>query len=523
MEEHTAGNLKVYTYHGANRNRKPSFLAAHDIVLTTYSTLASDAGTRGGGGLLKVDWLRVILDEAHTIKNSKTLTAKAAQALRAERRWAVTGTPIQNSLMDLQGLTAFLRLEPASDRSLFLRSIERPIKNRDPLGLKRLQVLMGGIALRRTKQQRRGGVPLVSLPARRVSTLTVSLDAATRAKYRKWEEAGQRIVGAHLAASTLLQNYTAILEIILRLRQICCHAGLVPQEDPTFSAQLQAPSAALTPEAQAALVALLKAGLEEDCPVCLSPPDPPCITICKHIFCRRCIETVIARDKPSCPMCRGPVRAADLVELPEAEAEEAEAQAGPAAAAAAAGGVGASAKIAVLVARLKADEAAAAEGGGPPVKSCVFSQFVGFLDLVEPALKEEGFNCLRLDGRTPAAQRGPLLRAFGSKEAGSPTVLLVSLKAGGTGLNLVSASRVHMLDQWWNPAVEEQAMDRVHRLGQTRDVQVYRYCCKGTIEERILELQEVKRELMKAAFDRRSAQDVRNMRLRDVRLLMAME
>ncbi|KAL4458507.1 hypothetical protein ABPG75_013372 [Micractinium tetrahymenae] len=518
IEEHCAGNLSVCLYHGPDRDERVTALSQHDVVITTYNILAQDVGLKNGA--CKVDWLRVVLDEAHTIKNPKTQMAKACHALKAGRRWAVTGTPLQNSLQDLHGVCRFLHLEPLDDRSLFMRTIERPIKQRDPTGLKRLQVLMASIALRRTKDHQVNGRPLVALPPKTVHIVAVELDRVSREKHERWQEAGRRIIQQHLNEGTLLTNYTMVLEILLRLRQICCHASLAPGEDPTFLAQQSPASAQLTPELAAQLQALLKEGLEEDCPICLDVLRTPVITLCKHIFCRRCIDAVMARDKPSCPMCRGHIAAADLVELPEEEPDPTQADASPAkpadgagsSAAAAAGGPG-SAKVTALLQQLREDAAAGA-------KSIVFSQFTSFLDVVGTALAAEGFATGRLDGKTSAKRRAELLRTFQSGVAGAPSVLLVSLKAGGVGLNLTAASRVHMLDPWWNPAVEEQAMDRVHRLGQTRDVHIFRYCVKDSIEERILALQEQKRDLMKVAFDRRRPEEVREMRINDVRLLM---
>ncbi|GAB4821905.1 hypothetical protein N2152v2_008951 [Parachlorella kessleri] len=539
LEEHTRGSLKarvtwgrcVCVYYGQDRDRRVSSLAGHDVVLTTYNILAQEAGLKTG--LLKVDWLRVVLDEAHTIKNGKTQTAKAAQGLRAERRWAITGTPIQNSLQDLHGLMAFLQLEPLHDKALFLRTIERPIKSGDPTGLLRLKVLLNTVALRRTKDLRVNGRPLVALPPRNVHLVTVQLSREERHKYERWEEAGQRIVQRHLSSDTLLQNYTAVLEIILRLRQICDHAALCPGEDPVFAAEATA-GQALTPEATEMLIQLLKArsGLDDDCPICLSQMNNPCITVCKHIFCKRCIETVMARDKPSCPMCRGPISPAGLVELPEEEPPtQTQQQQGEGGGSPQKGGLpgqtgsgasSSSSKIAELMKRLKeaAGEGGAVGGGERPIKSVVFSQFTSMLDLLEPVLAAEGMSYVRLDGSTSAKKRGDLLRSFHSHAPGSPQVLIASLKAGGVGLNLTSASRVHLLDPWWNPSVEDQAMDRVHRLGQTRPVEVYRYACDDSIEERMIELQEQKRQLMKAAFERKREEDVRQMRINDVRLLM---
>jgi SNF2 family DNA or RNA helicase len=129
-------------------------------------------------------------------------------------------------------------------------------------------------------------------------------------------------------------------------------------------------------------------------------------------------------------------------------------------------------------------------------KSLVFSQWTSLLDRIEPVLEQAGIPFIRLDGST--RDRGAVVEAFQS-EAGPP-VLLISLKAGGTGLNLTSADHVFLCDPWWNPAVEDQAADRAHRIGQERPVMIYRLVAKDTVEERILELQARKRAIGDAAL-----------------------
>jgi SNF2 family DNA or RNA helicase len=129
-------------------------------------------------------------------------------------------------------------------------------------------------------------------------------------------------------------------------------------------------------------------------------------------------------------------------------------------------------------------------------KALVFSQWTSFLDLVEPALRARELAYTRLDGST--RDRGAVVESFQAPEG--PPVLLISLRAGGTGLNLTAADHVFLLDPWWNPAVEAQAADRAHRIGQERPVFVYRLVALGTVEERILALQESKRELAQAAL-----------------------
>lgn len=140
LEEHTEpGSLGVYLYHGADRIRDPKLLSEFDIVLTTYNILANE-GAGEFTPLQKVNWLRIILDEAHLVKNPSAQQTKAVVALKAERRWAVSGTPIQNTARDLFSLMKFLRLEPLNDSSYWRRIVERPLTNGDLSGLARLQV-----------------------------------------------------------------------------------------------------------------------------------------------------------------------------------------------------------------------------------------------------------------------------------------------------------------------------------------------------------------------------------------------
>ncbi len=128
-------------------------------------------------------------------------------------------------------------------------------------------------------------------------------------------------------------------------------------------------------------------------------------------------------------------------------------------------------------------------------KVLVFSQFTGMLALAKDALEKEGVRCLYLDGRTPTAQRARLVQQF--QEDAAEQVFLISLKAGGVGLNLTAASYVYLLDPWWNPAAEDQAIDRTHRIGQTQKVFAYKMICRNTVEEKIMQLQQKKKHLAK--------------------------
>jgi SNF2 family DNA or RNA helicase len=150
-------------------------------------------------------------------------------------------------------------------------------------------------------------------------------------------------------------------------------------------------------------------------------------------------------------------------------------------------------------------------------KALVFSQWTSLLDLVEPQLRERGVRFTRLDGST--RDRGAVVSEF-QAEAGPP-VMLLSLKAGGTGLNLTAADHVFLLDPWWNPAAEDQAADRAHRIGQQRAVLVHRLIAENTVEERILALQEQKRALGASALDGGGAAGAAGITREDLLALLA--
>ena len=272
-------------------------------------------------------------------------------------------------------------------------------------------------------------------------------------------------------------NYAHALEVILRLRQLCCHDSLLPED--TKDANAKTSSAPPTAEALERLLGVLRAGGLDDCCICLSAMYAPVVTRCAHVFCKSCIVPALER-KPACPLCRQECKVGDLIEAPADETEGKENEDDPL------GPAKPSAKVEALVQRLKMDLAPRASGERK-TKAVVFSQFVQFLDIVQVAVREAGFKTCRLTGASSAANRDRAIREFQSHEDDTPDVMLVSLKAGGVGINLTAASRVYMLDPWWNPAVEEQAMDRVHRLGQTRDVEVVRFAARDSIEERMLD------------------------------------
>ena len=360
--------MRVLEHWGMDRSRDVRSFEEVDLVLTTYGTLRADAPF-----LKDRKFDCVILDEAQSIKNAQSATAKAARLLSGEQRIALSGTPIENHLGELWSLMEFLNPGLLGRASHFRAALEAR-EGVGPEGRAILARALRPFILRRTKDQ-----VATELPERTEQTVLVELDRAERTRYDELK--------THYRKSLLStgedwsKSKFNVLEALLRLRQAACHPGLL---DP---ARRKLPSSKL----EALLVGLR-----------------------------------------------------DVVE----------------------------------------------EGR----KALVFSQFTSLLSIVKDALDAESVPYSYLDGKT----RNRVAAVDKFRTDPDCRVFLISLKAGGLGLNLTEAEVVFLLDPWWNPAVEAQAIDRTHRIGQTRPVFAYRLVSKDTVEEKVLELQRSKRELADA-------------------------
>ncbi|KAI9160629.1 hypothetical protein LWI28_010140 [Acer negundo] len=474
LEEHTVpGMIKTYMFYGNNTTTDLEEIKKYDVVLTTYSTLTMDS--RSQNHVKNIEWWRVILDEAHAIKNVNSQQSRAVTALKAKRRWVVTGTPIQNSSFDLFSMMAFLNFEPFSIKSYWKILVQRPIARGCNKGLSRLQALMSTISLRRTKDD-----GLIELPPKTVETCYVELSIEERNLYDGLEGEAKGVVQDYITDGSVLRNYATVLSIILRLRQICTNMALCPSDVRSILPSYNIEDASNNPDLLKKLVAALQDGEDFDCPICISPPTHMVITCCAHIFCQACILKTLKRTKPCCPLCRHPLSQSDLFSSPlEPSADTGMTDSKYVT----------SSKVSALLTLLLA-----LRDHNPTTKSVVFSQFQKMLILLEEPLKAAGFKLLRLDGSMNAKKRAQVIEKFQVPGADGPTVLLASLRASSAGINLTAASRVFLMEPWWNPAVEEQAMDRVHRIGQKEDVEIVRLIARNSIEERILELQERKKK-----------------------------
>lgn len=265
----------------------------------------------------------------------------------------------------------------------------------------------------------------------------------------------------------------------------------------------------LTPQNVKALQDILQLNIEnqEECSICLDQMRDPVITACGHSFDLGCIEPAIS-GQHKCPLCRAEIKDSSNLVKPAAELGEDSGE----------GDIdqeSTSSKIQALVKILTAS------GQAEGTKTVVFSQWTSFLDVIEPQLSLHGIVFTRIDGKMPSIKRDAALHRLTNDP--TCTVLLASLNVCSVGLNLVAANQVILADSWWAPAIEDQAVDRVYRLGQKRPTTVWRLVMEGSVEERVLDIQKRKRELMSAAFrekDKKNKDEEKKARIVDLERLL---
>ncbi|KAM9020128.1 transcription termination factor 2 [Ara ararauna] len=474
------GKLRVYLYHGPNRDKHAEVLSRYDVIVTTYSILSKEVPTSKEEGevpaedhdvtsrsspcspLLRVAWARVILDEAHNIKNPKIQTSIAVCKLRASARWAVTGTPIQNNLLDMYSLLRFLRCSPFDEYKVWKYQVDNNTKK----GGERLSLLTRSLLLRRTKDQLdAAGKPLVSLPQRSTQLHQLKLSAeeqsvynvlfarsrSTLQSYLKRQEQknegreyasgnpfekvaqefglSQKEFLADSRSSSQVSSTVHILSMLLRLRQCCCHLSLLKVA--LDQANLNSEGLSLSVEEQLSALTLSE----------LQTPD-----------------------SNSTVYLSGTAFQTDIFEITRE-----------------------STKITRLLAELKTIHSKSQ-------KSVVVSQWTSMLKVVAVHLQQQGLKYATVDGSVKPKQRMDVVEEFNNNPKG-PQVMLVSLLAGGVGLNLTGGNHLFLIDMHWNPALEDQACDRIYRVGQQKDVVIHRFVCEGTVEEKIIQLQKRKKVL----------------------------
>ncbi|KAL7298979.1 hypothetical protein TKK_0008077 [Trichogramma kaykai] len=469
--------LSSFVYHGPDKRLSAKTLSTFDVVITTYGIIAEEyeehveIGKREDSRLFKINWDRVILDEAHYIRNNKTKASSSVCELTTNHRWVLTGTPIQNSVDDFYALLKFLKCEPFDNWSVW----RRWVSNRNETGGQRLTVLIKALMLRRTKEEliKKNLVP--DLPEKQIEIIEVNLDMQEKIVYQKLllysqtffleflrqrkkkdAEKGKpfscysrpkNIIRQEVPKkmTKLLRILMAhhneigqhdILVLILRLRQICCHPSLIrsmiEKED------IQVASKECNESLNADINELL---LEKDD----SDDEDECYDIDEVM-----VKKVMSSSNPIFSENRQ------------------------------------SSKVTAILSKIE-DILERGE------KVIVVSQWTSFLSLIGRLIKKTIPHAVfaHFFGSTKIQERQEIVDRINDRDD-NLNVLLLSLTAGGCGINLIGANNLLLVDLHWNPQWETQAQDRIYRFGQIKDVRIYKFVCKNTIEENIKALQEGK-------------------------------
>ncbi|CAG7847334.1 DNA repair protein RAD5 [Serendipita indica DSM 11827] len=572
--------LSTLIWHGSNRAPLSSDLQDVDVVITSYGVLASEHAKQQKSvtsSLFETRWFRIVLDEAHHIKSRISKTAKAAYALDGQRRWVLTGTPIVNRLEDLQSLLHFLQFKPWSEYPFFRSFITIPFLSRDSKALDIVQVILESILLRREKSMKdKEGNPIVSLPAKTVTVETLEFSPLERKIYDQIYHRVKSTFTSLDERGVVGKNWHSLFALLMRLRRAVLHPSLIAAGNSGIDldadrdgevdvndliAEYMNGSRANGSDgttSYAQLSVALQKETEQECPICMEICDPPVLSpLCMHSMCMGCItdhlsKCLAKKEEGSCPICRkGPLHVQDLVEVLRTKKAK--------------GSAASDSSPEPEVTRRRSpshtDEDATMleqemiESDGDPdepmretsvevifrknnfqsstkldallrdlrrlreqdstFRAIVFSQFTGFLDLIEIALERDRFPWYRLDGSMDPKARVKALKQF-SEPSDKPKVFIISLRAGGVGLNLTSANHVFMIDCWWNSAIEQQAIDRVHRLGQEKEVFVKHYIIAHSVENRILQIQKRKTAIVSFALgktDSSTSEGIENLRI----------
>ncbi len=345
-----------------------------DVLITSYPLIRRDLSY-----YKNIEFSSVIIDEAQNIKNSASMNAQSVKNLNTKTKFALTGTPIENSLSEIWSIFDFVMPGYLFTHPKFVNEYEKPIMNNNKELLNQLNIRIQPYILRRMKQD-----VLSELPEKTEEKILVDLSEKQKKLYAAYLEHYKGEFHFDEEESQIVENRIRILSALMRLRQICCHPS-------TFMENYDGDSA-------------------------------------KMELLLELIENSIASGH----------------------------------------------------------------------RALIFSQFTSMLELIQKELEERniGYFCIR--GDTKIADRNRFVKQFNE---GENNVFLISLKAGGTGLNLTGADTVIHVDPWWNPAVEDQATDRCYRIGQMKNVHVIKLLSKGTIEEKIYKLQQKKQKLADAVIE----------------------
>ncbi|KAL0020479.1 hypothetical protein WJX77_009137 [Trebouxia sp. C0004] len=477
LADKAKGRLKVLLHHGPKRSKDPKDLAAYDIVLVTYQTLGLDfsRGSKETSGDGKnrfppcgsIQWHRIVLDEAHTVKNPGAQLTKACMALASNKRWCVTGTPVGSDIADLKGQFNFLQLHPFTNKNFFSIYVKPAYSGstwaRPPASI--LLCILSQCMIRHTKLQVLGGEEVLQLPGKTENLVPVSFSQEEQELYMHvFERARTNSLTKTWPWSvpSFMLNITVLPEL--------------PNAVGTVSMAVNADAVCT----------------EEACCICFeSPIREPTRTKCNHWFCWECIGTLLqgrtgAAASLVCPLCRAKVQGQELVKGVNEDAQTLEEEDSFAASLERKASTSESKLMALL------EELRVMRENDPTAKALVFSQFVSTIEWLKVKLAEQGFSYRTISGSMSLQQRSKAIEAF--QKDPPTTVFLLSMRSGSVGINLTSANYVFILEPALNPALEEQAVGRAWRMGQQREVTVKKFFVKGSVEERIMQMVQQRKE-----------------------------
>ncbi|KAJ5674841.1 DNA repair protein RAD16 [Penicillium maclennaniae] len=538
IQEYTDGKLKVLVYHNSDSKVKKlaqADIRKYDVILISYSSLESihrkqEKGWTRGNGTVKEDSIihsiyyhRLILDEAHSIKQRTTGVAKACFALKASFKWCLSGTPVQNRIGEFFSLLRFLQVRPFASYfckqcpcsqlqwtankqgrctecshtgfnhiSIFNKEILNPItegrtQEERKLGLSKLRLITDHIMLRRLKQEHTSSM---ELPPKRITIHNEFFGEIEHDFSRSIMTNSSRQFDTYVSRGVMLNNYANIFGLIMQMRQVANHPDLILKKhvQPGFNVLV--------------------------CRVCDEPAEDAIRSRCHHEFCRKCAKDYIQSFQDGstvdCPQCHIPLS----IDLEQPTIEQS----------------GESVKKNSIINRIFMEDWTSStkietllyelylqRSKSHTPKSIIFSQFTSMLQLVEWRLRHAGFNTVMLDGTMTPAQRQKSIEHFMTNA--DVEVFLVSLKAGGVALNLTEASRVFIVDPWWNPAAEWQSADRSHRIGQQRPCVITRLTIEDSVESRIVQLQEKKANLIRGTINKDQGEALEKLTPEDMQFL----
>lgn len=517
IKDYTDGTLKTFVWHGTNSLVKTMTydkLMKFDVILMSYNTLEAmyrkqEKGFKRKDQLIKekslmhmIQFHRVILDEAHSIKTRTTGSAKACFALKANHKWCLSGTPLQNRIGEFFSLVRFLDIRPFAcyfcrecpcstlnwdmnennkcnscnhhsmgHLSVFNQELLNPIQRFGNAGpgkeaFRKLAILTGRFMLRRVKRDHSSAM---ELPAKEIYVDRQFFGEEENDFASSIMNSGTRKFETYVAQGVLLNNYANIFGLIMQMRQVADHPDLILKKHGDGGQNIIV------------------------CCICDETAEEAIRSGCKHDFCRQCAKSYMASaDTPDCPQCH--IALAIDLEQPDIEQDDTQVKKSSIINRIKMENWTSSSKIETLVHDLHE-----LRSKNMSHKSIIFSQFTTMLQLVEWRLRRAGITTVMLDGSMTPAQRQASINHF--KTDVKVECFLVSLKAGGVALNLTEASKVFIVDPWWNPAAEWQSADRCHRIGQGRPCQITRLCIEDSVESRMVLLQEKKANMINSTIN----------------------